>query len=128
MRGDAAHDPRREQVAALIRSSYLAFRVTKYGGSGYLIYLGVKALTTREHALIGTLYGATGSRTIIGQSIVASLSNPKTILFFLSFLPQFLNTAAPSAAPQLLLLGGIYHAAHDSPPRSGWYSAGGSAG
>lgn len=95
-------------VAALIRSSYLAFQVIKYGGSGYLVYLGVKTLIDHDHGLVGVPHTATGSRTIIGQSIVASLSNPKTILFFLSFLPQFLNTAAPSATPQLLLLGGIY--------------------
>ena len=95
-------------VAALIRSSYLAFQVIKYGGSGYLIYLGVKTLIDHDHPLIAAPPAATGNRAIIGQSVAASMTNPKTILFFLSFLPQFLNTAAPNAAPQLLLLGGIY--------------------
>jgi threonine/homoserine/homoserine lactone efflux protein len=42
------------------------------------------------------------------QSIVASMTNPKTILFFLSFLPQFVNANTSSVTPQLLLLGSIY--------------------
>jgi threonine/homoserine/homoserine lactone efflux protein len=96
-------------VAALVRTTYLAFQIIKYSGSCYLIYLGVKTLTDHDRPpLIATPLGATRNRAIIGQSIAASMGNPKTILFFLSFLPQFLNAAAPSAAPQLLLLGGIY--------------------
>jgi threonine/homoserine/homoserine lactone efflux protein len=95
-------------VATLIRSSYMAFQVIKYGGSCYLIYLGIRTLIDHDRPLIATPLGATENRAIIGQSIAASMSNPKTILFFLSFLPQFLNTATPSTAPQLLLLGGIY--------------------
>ncbi len=95
-------------VAALIRSSYLTFQVIKYGGSCYLIYLGVRTLTDHDRPLVTAPLGATRKRAIIGQSIAASMGNPKTILFFLSFLPQFLNATAPNAAPQLLLLGGIY--------------------
>jgi threonine/homoserine/homoserine lactone efflux protein len=95
-------------VAAVIRSSYLAFRVIKYAGSLYLVHLGVKALR-------GHLPAARGLRTIhetdarvFWQSIVASLTNPKTILFFLSFLPQFVSPQKGAVTEQMLVLGGIY--------------------
>jgi threonine/homoserine/homoserine lactone efflux protein len=95
-------------VAALIRSSYLAFRVIKYGGSLYLIHLGVRALRDRPDVLADRRELPDKARRILWQSIVASMTNPKTILFFLSFLPQFVNAQAGDAAGQLLLLGTIY--------------------
>ena len=95
-------------VSALLRSSYAAFQIVKYGGSLYLIYLGVKTLTGHDDPRAARARISTSNRTIIGQSVVASMTNPKTILFFLSFLPQFVNTHTSSVTPQLLLLGGIY--------------------
>lgn len=95
-------------VSALFRSSYLAFQIVKYGGSLYLVYLGVKSVTGHSHQLAAASQISTKSQTIIWQSIVASMTNPKTILFFLSFLPQFVNTKTSSVTPQLLLLGSIY--------------------
>jgi threonine/homoserine/homoserine lactone efflux protein len=95
-------------VSALLRSSYLAFQIVKYGGSLYLIYLGVKTVTGHNHPLAVTPRISTRNQTIIWQSIIASMTNPKTTLFFLSFLPQFINTNASSVTPQLLLLGSIY--------------------
>ena len=95
-------------VSALLRSSYLAFQIVKYGGSLYLIYLGVKTLTGHNQPLAAAPQISTRNQTIIWQSIVASMTNPKTILFFLSFLPQFVNTNTTSVTPQLLLLGSIY--------------------
>jgi threonine/homoserine/homoserine lactone efflux protein len=95
-------------VAAIIRSSYLAFRAIKYGGSLYLIYLGVTAL--RQPAMGSRpqrAAHATDAR-ILWQSIVASMTNPKTILFFLSFLPQFVSGPASDASRQMLVLGAVY--------------------
>ena len=95
-------------VAALIRSSYVAFRVIKYGGSLYLVYLGVSALRSRPHVLVDRREAPEKAHRILWQSIVASMTNPKTILFFLSFLPQFVTATAGDAGRQMLLLGTIY--------------------
>ncbi len=95
-------------VAALVRSSYLAFRVIKYGGSLYLVYLGVMALRDRAAVLDNTRRVHETDYRVFWQSIVASMTNPKTTLFFLSFLPQFVHAAARDAARQMLLLGAIY--------------------
>jgi len=95
-------------VSALFRSSYLAFQIVKYGGSLYLIYLGVKTVIGHSRPFAAASQISTKSQIIIWQSIVASMTNPKTILFFLSFLPQFVNTNTSSVTPQLLLLGSIY--------------------
>lgn len=95
-------------VSALFHSSYLAFQIVKYGGSLYLVYLGVKSITGNSHPLAAASQISSKSQMIIWQSIVASMTNPKTILFFLSFLPQFVNTKTSSVTPQLLLLGSIY--------------------
>lgn len=95
-------------VSALFRSSYLAFQIVKYGGSLYLIYLGVKSIIGHGYPIISSPQISTKNQTIIWQSIVASMTNPKTILFFLSFLPQFVNTKESSVTPQLILLGSIY--------------------
>ena len=95
-------------VSALFRSSYLAFQIVKYGGSLYLIYLGVKTVIAHSRPFAAASQISTKSQIIIWQSIVASMTNPKTILFFLSFLPQFVNTNTSSVTPQLLLLGSIY--------------------
>jgi threonine/homoserine/homoserine lactone efflux protein len=95
-------------ISALLRSSYLSFQIVKYGGSLYLIYLGVKILMGDEDPFAGRTRTSTSNHTIIWQSIVTSMTNPKTILFFLSFLPQFVNTQSSSVTPQLLLLGSIY--------------------
>ena len=95
-------------VAALIRSSYLAFRFIKYGGSLYLVYLGVRALRDRPDLFVGVREIPERAHRILWESILTSMTNPKTILFFLSFLPQFVTAPAVDAARQMLLLGTIY--------------------
>jgi threonine/homoserine/homoserine lactone efflux protein len=95
-------------IAAVVRSSYVAFRAIKYGGSLYLIYLGIMALREPPPATGSQqVVRATGSR-IFSQSIVASMTNPKTILFFLSFLPQFVWGPAGDASRQTFVLGSVY--------------------
>jgi threonine/homoserine/homoserine lactone efflux protein len=95
-------------IAALIRSSYLAFRLIKYGGSLYLAYLGLRALCDPFVVIDEMREAPEKSSRIVCQSIVASMTNPKTILFFLSFLPQFVNASAGDASAQMLFLGTVY--------------------
>jgi threonine/homoserine/homoserine lactone efflux protein len=95
-------------VAALLRASYLAFRIVKYGGSLYLVYLGVRAWRS-GHTLVQDQEWQVGhDSVIIWQSVVASLTNPKTILFFVSVLPQFVDPRSGPVSHQLIVLGSIY--------------------
>jgi threonine/homoserine/homoserine lactone efflux protein len=90
-------------VAAIIASSALAFDALRYLGAAYLIYLGVKAWRTRDTPLsIGVMRGRA-----YRQAIVVQLLNPKVALFFLAFLPQFVDPERGPVATQVLVLGAI---------------------
>lgn len=90
-------------VAALIASSALAFDVLRYAGAAYLIYLGIKAWRSRDApAAIGFERGRA-----YRQAIVVQLLNPKVALFFLAFLPQFVDPRQGPAATQVVVLGAI---------------------
>jgi len=87
------------------RSAYL-FNIIKFAGAAYLIYLGIKALLTKSaiNGFTQTAYKANYWK-LFKQGIVTNALNPKVALFFLSFLPQFVNTASPAFKFQLLVLG-----------------------
>ena len=93
-------------VAALLSASPLAFALVKWGGAIYLVGLGVQRL--RERELLPTAGGArmppASLARVFGQGVVVNLLNPKTALFFIAFLPQFVRPGAP-LAPQLFALG-----------------------
>ncbi|MFG2073853.1 LysE family translocator [Nonomuraea maritima] len=86
----------------LARSATL-FSVIKWAGAAYLIYLGVRALTGKQD---GTAAPAPQSlRAVFLEGVLVNLLNPKTVLLFLAFLPQFVDARAGSPALQVLLLG-----------------------
>jgi threonine/homoserine/homoserine lactone efflux protein len=94
-------------VSALVASSATAFAVVTYLGAAYLIYLGVRTLATRSHAEAVVIQPSRSlPRTFLQGTIVAVL-NPKTALFFLAFLPQFVDPARGSPTLQTLVLGVI---------------------
>jgi threonine/homoserine/homoserine lactone efflux protein len=92
-------------VSALIASSAAAFTIVKYAGAAYLIFLGIKKLLSRgEQELEPEPRGPASHSRLFWQGVVVNVLNPKTALFFLAFLPQFVDTSAP-VAPQMLVLG-----------------------
>jgi len=95
-------------IAALIRSSEFAFSLVRYAGAAYLIYIGVRAVMSKSAFALDTGNDKRGLRTIYMQSVVGNVLNPKVTLFFLSFLPQFVNAAAGHLETQMLLLGAIF--------------------
>ena len=97
-------------IAALIRSSELAFDAVRYAGAAYLIWIGIQAL---RHRSSFSMEGASDSKallTIFKQSVLGNMLNPKVTLFFLAFLPQFVNTQAGHVGWQMALLGMIFMA------------------
>jgi threonine/homoserine/homoserine lactone efflux protein len=97
-------------VAALIRSSPLAFDLVRYAGAAYLFWIGIQAIRHRTAFTLGAASGKAGLATIFRQSVIGNALNPKVTLFFLSFLPQFVNTRAGGVEWQMALLGAIFMA------------------
>ena len=98
-------------IAALIRSSEFAFTLVRYAGAAYLVYLGIRMLMSRsafqrhqDHSSIGSM----ALRTVYKQSVIGNALNPKVTLFFLSFLPQFINVNAAHVELQMVLLGVLF--------------------
>ncbi len=93
-------------LSTLLRSSATAFVVVKYVGAAYLIYLGVRALLTRDSfSLAGNATPESGLGKAFFQGVASNVLNPKIALFFLAFLPQFVHPATGSVASQMLVLG-----------------------
>ena len=93
-------------VSALIASSATAFTIVKYAGAAYLILLGVRKLLSHGEAEDDVdVLGSVSPSRLFWQGAVVNLLNPKTALFFLAFLPQFVDPSAGPVAPQMLVLG-----------------------
>lgn len=97
-------------IAAVLRSSPLAFQILKLAGAAYLVWIGVKALRSQGLAAAGDRPRQPLS-TIFRQSVLGNVMNPKVTLFFVVFLPQFVDThGAQSVTLQMLELGLVFMA------------------
>ncbi len=94
-------------LSAVIAASATAFGVVKWIGAGYLIYTGIRTLS-RKPAAFNEEQKTLSRRKSFTQGIVVNTFNPKVALFFLSFLPQFIDTEKGSTALQSLVLGSIF--------------------
>ena len=97
-------------IAALIRSSEWAFDAVRYAGAAYLILIGVQALRHRASFSFEGARDARALATIYRQSVIGNVLNPKVTLFFLAFLPQFVDAQAGHVGRQMALLGAIFMA------------------
>jgi threonine/homoserine/homoserine lactone efflux protein len=95
-------------LSALLMTSATAFEVVRLAGAAYLVYLGVRTLLgSSEHA-------PRERGDAFRQGVLTELLNPKTALFFLTFLPQFAQPERGAVAPQLLALGAVSVALNSS--------------
>jgi len=92
-------------LSALLLSSALAFTVVKYVGAAYLIILGIRTLLSRQSAHQETIADPKSLSRIFFQGMLVNLLNPKTALFFLAFLPQFVDPARGAILGQVLFFG-----------------------
>lgn len=96
-------------LAALLASSVVAFSVVKLLGAAYLVFLGVRKLTaSADGAASRDVARPRGLRSVYLEGVVVAALNPKTALFFLAFLPQFVRPAAGHVPGQMLLLGLVF--------------------
>lgn len=94
-------------LSALLAASAAAFTVVKLLGAAYLVWLGIRTLMSRDDGRIGGRLPEPTLRRVYTQGVVVNVLNPKTALFFLAFLPQFVDPDAPARA-QLALLGAVF--------------------
>ncbi|MCQ1536519.1 LysE family translocator [Methanosarcina sp. KYL-1] len=95
-------------VSAIVYQSALAFAVLKYAGAAYLLYLAWKALGESDQILSSGPVRETDVGALYKRGIFMNLLNPKVALFFLAFLPQFVNLEAGSVPMQMIVLGIIF--------------------
>lgn len=96
-------------LSVILAYSPLAYTVVKYLGAGYLVYLGVRILLVRDRQLSTAVLAHVSLTRVFWQGVVTELLNPKIVLFFMSFLPQFVDPARGSVAGQTLFLGLLFH-------------------
>ena len=94
-------------LSALLMASATAFSVVTYLGAGYLVYLGVRRLLDRS-TRTADRPPAVALRRAFVDGFVVNLLNPKTALFFLAFLPQFVDVTRGQVGVQILVLGLIF--------------------
>lgn len=93
-------------LSAFLATSAWAFSAVRLAGAAYLIFLGLRALLRREHDLhVLAKFEQNNPVAAFRQGILTNVLNPKVALFFLAFLPQFIDSATPSKMAALLILG-----------------------
>jgi threonine/homoserine/homoserine lactone efflux protein len=95
-------------VSAVLASPAVAFSIVKYAGAAYLIGLGLWTFFSRHAEAETTLGGDIRLRRVFAQGILVNAFNPKVALFFLAFLPQFVDRDAGHPALQIGLLGLVF--------------------
>jgi threonine/homoserine/homoserine lactone efflux protein len=95
-------------LSALLAASAMAFSVVKYLGATYLIFLGVRRLLDRTTSVASPRPERPRLRRAFLDGVVVNVLNPKTALFFLAFLPQFVITARGDVGAQILGLGLLF--------------------
>ena len=94
-------------LTTLLATSAAAFRAVKWAGAAYLIYLGIRALLGRDLDEVETDAAPASLRRVFTQGFVVTLLNPKVAVFFLAFVPQFVDPSRGSVT-QILVLGGVF--------------------
>lgn len=93
-------------LSALVAESAAAFAIVKYAGAAYLIYLGIRALRSSDRAIVSASVKANGAWRAFADGVLVEILNVKTAIFFLAFIPQFVDPAQ-SIGSQFVLLGAI---------------------
>ena len=94
-------------LSAVLATSATAFNVVKWLGVGYLVFVGIRTLL-RQPTDIENEATTTTLRSSFTQGIIVNTLNPKVALFFVSYLPQFINADKGAAWSQALVLGTIF--------------------
>jgi threonine/homoserine/homoserine lactone efflux protein len=97
-------------LAAVMHTSALAFQALKYAGVAYLFYLAVITWRDRAPIVAQTTRGSGGASGLIVKAFLLNILNPKLTIFFLAFMPQFVEPHAASPLLELLALSAVFMA------------------
>ncbi len=95
-------------IGALVSDSIIAFTVVKIAGGAYVIYLGIQAIRHRRTPINQPTDAPKSGGRLLWQGFVVGATNPKTIVFFVAVLPQFVNHDRGGIPGQILVLGLIF--------------------
>ncbi|GIN96937.1 lysine transporter LysE [Siminovitchia terrae] len=95
-------------LSVILMTSAAAFNLVKYAGAVYLIYMGLKAIAEKPNKQDLPSVSKSSNLQSYRQAVLAEVLNPKTAIFFLAFLPQFVHPEKGTAIVQFLLLGLIF--------------------
>ncbi len=95
-------------IAVLFKTSPLAFTLLKYLGAAYLLYLAWQAFRSGPAQWQNGQTNTPKAWQLVGRGALMNLTNPKVIIFFLAFLPQFVQPEAGSVTAQLVMLGVLF--------------------
>ena len=96
-------------LAALLAAVPLAYDVVRIAGAVYLLVLGLGLLLRPQRARAAERLPRSRLRAVFTQGVMTNVLNPKVALFFLAFLPQFVDPAAGPPVPQIVLLGLLFN-------------------
>jgi threonine/homoserine/homoserine lactone efflux protein len=97
-------------LAAVMHTSALAFQVLKYAGVAYLFYVAFATWRDRSAFAVDGSVGPTSPVGLMVKAVLMNVLNPKLTIFFLAFLPQFVDPASPHPLMQMGLLSGVFMA------------------
>ena len=97
-------------LAAVMHTSAVAFQVLKYAGVAYLLYLAYATWRDKSALVVEAGASTRTAVSLIVRAVLLNILNPKLTIFFLAFLPQFVDPGASSPLAQLLLLSGVFMA------------------
>jgi len=95
-------------LSAVLVTVPAAYAAVRYAGAAYLVFLGVRALLRPRAISLPARAEPAGSWRAFRQGMLTNILNPKVALFFLAFLPQFVDPARGSAAAQTVVLGLVF--------------------
>ena len=97
-------------LSAILATSATAFTVVKYAGAAYILYMAASLLRSKRRQPEGAIsVPPLPYRKIFAQGFLTNVLNPKVAIFFLAFVPQFIDAAAPSKALAFIILGCIFN-------------------
>jgi threonine/homoserine/homoserine lactone efflux protein len=97
-------------LAAVMHTSAMAFQILKIAGVLYLLYIAYATWQDKTAFAIDPMARKVTALRLVIRAMLLNVLNPKLTIFFLAFLPQFVNVESPSSLHQLLLLSGVFMA------------------
>jgi threonine/homoserine/homoserine lactone efflux protein len=92
-------------LTLILQTSAFAFLIVKFLGAGYLIYLGIRAWREKSPFRLPTTASMAKTSALFWQGVLSNVLNPKIAIFFLAFLPQFVDQGSSQVTLQMVILG-----------------------